>query len=695
MQPSNHTPLIALPVLALDLETTGLDVRRDRVVEIAALSLLGDTLHEPAVLDQRIQPGIAIPAAASRIHHIHDGDVIKAPRLESILARLAEHTRDRILFGHHIGFDSAILRHEYARRNQYWPEPMLLDLVLIAGALKPGLMDITLETVCDMLGVEIQQRHSAMGDCLAAVHCWQKLIPLLRDKGIRNLGELHSLTLQRDDIIRHQFEAGWLLTPGPAIEISATPAIDSYIFAHRVKDVMRSPVYSVKGELSVQQTAAEMLRLQVGALLVDVSGQMQGMVTERDLLKVCASPPDNAGAPLVAQIMSQPIACIEEDALLYRALARMDRLSIRHLCVTDTTGAVTGMLSQRDLLRYRARGANTLNESILLAKDTTELALAYARVVVVAGQLVNEDLSARVIARVISSEIQVLTQRACELALQRMQQDGEGEAPASWCVLVLGSAGRGESLLHADQDNALIYDGPPEHDDWFARFGEYLADILDQAGLLYCQGEVMVRTALWRGNLQQWQMRLSHWFSQATPQDLLNVDIFFDLQPVAGELSLAQSLYESAIEQASESRAFLNLMVGSVQSLLPRFSLFGRLPQQQGRLDLKRDGLLPLVSFARTLALRTACSARSTQQRLQVAEQQGKISSGDVHRLNALHENLLKLILQQQILDIQQGLTPGNHVVVTQLSKAQRRALRVELQYLSMMLEQLNSFVTY
>ena len=47
--------------------------------------------------------------------------------------------------------------------------------------------------------------------------------------------------------------------------------------------------------------------------------------------------------------MSAPVQSMRGDEMLYRALGRMDRLRVRHLCVADASGAPIGMVSQRDL----------------------------------------------------------------------------------------------------------------------------------------------------------------------------------------------------------------------------------------------------------------------------------------------------------------------------------------------------------
>ena len=92
----------------------------------------------------------------------------------------------------------------------------------------------------------------------------------------------------------------------------------------------------------------------------------------------------------------------------------------------------------------------------------------------------------------------VLTRRAAELAEARLYEAGKGRPPVPYAVLVLGSAGRGESLLAADQDNAIVYEtGEPSasEDQWFEALGIEIAAILDAAGVPFCKGGVMARNA--------------------------------------------------------------------------------------------------------------------------------------------------------------------------------------------------------
>jgi len=311
----------------------------------------------------------------------------------------------------------------------------------------------------------------------------------------------------------------------------------------------------------------------------------------------------------------------------------------------------------------------------------------------VARALVAEGLDGVDVARVVSSELRELTARAAELGVAELESGGHGPAPAPWCVLVLGSGGRGESLLGADQDNAIIHDGRDDDDAWFQALGEKIAEMLHVAGVPRCKGGVMAANAPWRGTPEGWRERISEWLTRGRPEDLLNLDIFFDLMPAAGEARLARSLHADAVRAASTALPFIGLMSAAVQALAPRLSLLGRLPAEQGRVDLKRDGLLPLVSLARTLSLRIGSSARSTPARLQEAAAAGRLAAGDAGALVELHGELLTLVLEQQLRDMDAGIVPSSRVATREVERTRLRQLTRRLRNLDEILHGLRGAV--
>ncbi len=698
LPPPSNTPLVGLPAASLDFETTGLDVRQDRITQIGIVMMTGGRIHDTPQINQMINPGIPIPPTAERITGISDADVADAPPLAEYFEQLREALSGRVVVGHHIAFDLAVLRHEAARLGVEWSDPPALDLAELIGAMVPSLPDLGLETVAGHLGVTIGKRHDALGDAMAVAECLARLMPELRNADIRTLGEVRSLAAQRQDLAVRRAEAGWESVPGETArkaEARPTARVDSYVFSRRLREVMKSPAAFVSGDTALLAAAQTMIAKRIGALVIgDPDRPPDGILTERDLLRAFAGGELDGGTDPVTTVMSSPVETMDGHELLYRGLGRMDAKGIRHLCITDTRGIVVGMVSQRDLLHHRARFETLIDDELEEAADAAHLAMAYHRVPHVAEALMSEGLGGVEVARVVARELRAVTARAAELAIQQMTKDGRGEPPAPWSLMVLGSGGRGESLLSSDQDNALIHTGTDADDPWFADFGTLVADILDEVGVPRCIGGVMAANPPWRGTEAVWRDRVENWVQRARPEDLLNVDIFFDLRPVAGDADLGNQLIEEATIGASRSRAFLGLMGQSVEQVAPRFGLFGKPKVEEGRIDLKRDGLLPLVSLARALALRAASTARSTPDRIAEAAQAERIGERDAKVLIETHRQLLGLILRQQLIDMHDGVRPSSRVEVKQLDKEERGLLKEHLNALDDIVRGVRSMMT-
>ena len=691
----SSTALAALPAVALDLETTGLDVSADRVVQVAALAMTGPRILPQPRLDSLVNPGVAIRAEATRVHGIGDAAVAAAPSFASIATSLRPLLLGRVVIGHHIAFDLAVLRHEAARAGIAWADPPALDVALLLAALEPSLSDLSLETVARRLGVPVTGRHSALGDATIAAGIFIRLLARMREIDVRTLGEAQSLAAQRHDLVRRQTAAGWHALPGRSIarpREEVSPRIDSYIFERRVDEVMSTPPARIAVDATVREAARTMTERRIGALLVgSAEGPAEGIVTERDVLRASAQQADPA-VLRVRDIMSSPVQSIAVGEPLYRALGRMDRGGFRHLSVVDNLGAPVGMLSQRDLLHHRARAALSLGDELSAAEDAVALAAAFGKLPLVAERLLAEDVAATDVARVVATEARALTTRAAQLAAERLAARGS-PAPAAWCVFVLGSSGRGESLLNLDQDNALIHSGERSDDAWFAELGARLAELLDEAGLPRCKGGVMAANAEWRGTLPEWEERIQGWLGRGRPEDLLNVDIFFDLMPVAGASELARGLHAGAVEAASHAPRFMALLAQAVGAMAPSLGLFGGLRAEAGRIDLKRGALLPLVGLARTMALRIGSLERSTPARLQAGVAAGRLAEADAATLISAHADLLDLVLRQQLVDLADGVHPSTRVAVRRLGRQRSRALARELRRLQEMLHGLQRTV--
>ena len=191
--------------------------------------------------------------------------------------------------------------------------------------------------------------------------------------------------------------------------------------------------------------------------------------------------------------------------------------------------------------------------------------------------------------------------------------------------------------------------------------------MLDAVGIPCCRGGVMAREEAWRGSLQTWRKRVAGWLARSNPQDLLSVDIFFDARAVHGDMRLADALMSEAHGKASRAPQFIKLLAAASPEPPAATGLFGRLKSENGRLDLKRAALLPIVSAARLLAMRYGVDRRSTPARLSGVLETGRGGAADLAAIIAGHEAVLAAILRQQIRDIHAGISPSNRVEAARL----------------------------
>ena len=466
----------------------------------------------------------------------------------------------------------------------------------------------------------------------------------------------------------------------------ALERIDSFPYRHKVADLMSAPAVTIDASANLQEAARLMRERDISSLLtVDGEGRPAGIVTERDLMHQMAQHGASAMSRTVADVMQRPVHTIGAEHMLYLAIARMERLGVRHLAVVDEiTGRLIGVVSARALLRQRASQALIIGDQIDSAASGADLAAVHRQLPKLARSLLAEGVPALQIAGVIAGITRDIHTRVAALVEAAMQGEGRGPAPAPWCFLVLGSAGRGESLLSADQDNALIHAWHEDDHPWFAEFAARLADMLHAAGIPYCRGDIMAKNPLWRHSLANWEARIDRWASSPQGENLLAVDIFLDFRPVAGDFALAASLRQ-ATERATSSIIFLHALADELFHLSKALGIFNRFRTENGRIDVKRDGLLTLVSGARVLALKNRIAALSTADRLAGAVEAKVLEPRDGLLFRDAQELFLSVILEQQLLDIGSGLPPGSKVEIRRLNPVIRERLRSALKEIDLM----------
>jgi DNA polymerase-3 subunit epsilon/CBS domain-containing protein len=669
-------PLLSLDAIAFDSETTGLDTSKARMIQLGAVRIVHGRVDETRTFQKLINPGVPIPADSQAIHGISDADVADAPLFAEVVREFDTWRRDSVLIGYASGFDLAMLKRERKLAGLDWKSPRCLDVRFLVNLLAPNLPDFSLDTIASWAGVEIHDRHSALGDAIATAALFVELIPRLREKGIRTLAELERACERFSESSTRESQIGWLDVHEARRTRTLLARIDSFPYRHRLRDLMNSPPRLIDASISLRDALAQIIDGQVSSLYVrplDPDGP-HGIVTERDLLRQFRRKGADAFDQPVSEIAVFPLQSLPAEAFVYRAIARMRRLHVRHLGVYDEHGNLVGALSARDLLRQRADDAVLLGDDIDAAENSAQMAAVWGNIVLVAKSLVAEEVDARDIAAVVSRELCALTRQACRLAEREMPTP----APCPYAMLVLGSGGRGESLLAMDQDNAIVFtagEAGGAEDQWFAQLGSRVSDMLDAAGVPYCKGKIMASNPDWRRSVDDWDQLLQTWIRRTNPEDILNCDIFFDAVPVHGDYKLAQRVLDRAFELGREASIFLKLMSVNAARNSPPVGMFGRFKLDNGRMDLKMGGIMPLFSTARTLAIKHGIRAHSTPARFAGLIDAMPEMRRTIENCIEAHRIIFSTILEQQLLDLEAGIPLSNRVAPASLGASQRDQL--------------------
>ncbi len=154
------------PLVFFDLETTGIDIVHDRIVEISTVKVMPDG-REPEVKTRRVNPGMHIPEAATAIHGITDDDVKECPRFEQIAKSLATYIKGCDLGGFNSNkFDIPMLAEEFLRAGVDidLKNRKFIDVQTIFHKKEQRTLSAAYKFYCDK---NLDEAHSAEADTLA------------------------------------------------------------------------------------------------------------------------------------------------------------------------------------------------------------------------------------------------------------------------------------------------------------------------------------------------------------------------------------------------------------------------------------------------------------------------------------------------------------------------------------------------
>lgn len=178
-------------IVALDIETTGLDSQNDAIIEIGAVRFKGNRVE--AEFSQLINPGRPVPPFITQLTGITDQMIRAASPLREVLPALADFVGDLPVLGHNIRFDLAFLRrYKVLKLNE------AIDTYELASVLLPTANRYNLGSLGQALGVPLPATHRALDDARVTRAIYLRLYEIARELPIQLLAEIVRLGEQTD-----------------------------------------------------------------------------------------------------------------------------------------------------------------------------------------------------------------------------------------------------------------------------------------------------------------------------------------------------------------------------------------------------------------------------------------------------------------------------------------------------------------
>lgn len=151
--------------MAIDLEMTGLDAKRDSILEIGAVRVRGKKAE--ATYQALIHPHLELPEEVTKLTGITNEMAARGRELDEVFPEIMEFCGELTLLGHNVMFDYGFLKQAAMNRNVKF-ERQGIDTLKIARKLLAPEEKKTLQQLCDRYQIRREHRHRALDDALAA-----------------------------------------------------------------------------------------------------------------------------------------------------------------------------------------------------------------------------------------------------------------------------------------------------------------------------------------------------------------------------------------------------------------------------------------------------------------------------------------------------------------------------------------------
>ncbi len=195
-QPLFELPLDELDIAVFDLETTGFSpYSGDEIISVGAALMAGPQIKEDTFYSL-VNPRRKIPAPIIELTGITNDMAEQAPELIDVLHGFMAFIDKKVLIAHGSGHDKHFLNAALWKTSKVNLSHRLVDTMMIGKWLHPKLKHYDLDTMLDLYGIQISNRHHALDDSVMTARLWSAMFEEIRTKQVFTLGELYAYLSQ-------------------------------------------------------------------------------------------------------------------------------------------------------------------------------------------------------------------------------------------------------------------------------------------------------------------------------------------------------------------------------------------------------------------------------------------------------------------------------------------------------------------
>ncbi|WP_020407716.1 putative nucleotidyltransferase substrate binding domain-containing protein [Hahella ganghwensis] len=454
---------------------------------------------------------------------------------------------------------------------------------------------------------------------------------------------------------------------------------DEYSLETPLKDYLHREVISCPPNTSVRQAVKTMDDRGIGSMvIINPDRKPLGIFTLRDLRHLVANPKADLDAP-ISEVMNKDPVFLPSSATAFDAALVMAKHHFAHVLIADDK-RLKGVVSERDLFSLQRVNLVHVARTLANAPSVESLAEMQADVARLIQTMIAHGASAEQINRILSLLNDYTTRQVIRLAAKKIPHP---DVPFAW--LTFGSAGRREQTLLTDQDNGLIFqvDDPAQADDIRQRFlplARHINEDLDRCGFTLCKGNIMAGNPKLCLSTTEWNQWFNQFIDSATPQNVLNSCIFFDLRTQWGPEELADNMFEGVRQRIQQNSIFQKMLAGAALENRPPLGIFKGFVtrKENGRegVDLKTQGLTPFVDAARVLCLAHGLTPTNTLHRLRELVQTNVVEEKDAGAWEEAYSFIQLLRLRQHLGQKKEGNELSNLVDPDELNHLDERILK-------------------